>query len=278
MNWILAYSPKIVAIFLGIYLVPLVAVYFLQRSLQYHPDTEPLDHAVLGMASVERVNLKTPDGETIVAWYKPASTGLPTVLFFHGNGGSIATRPRKISTYANSDFGLLAVSYRGYGDSTGKPSEKGFITDALTAYDWLIEKGLNGKQIFVIGESIGTGVAIQLAAARPVGAVALEAAYASAVDIGANVYWFLPVRWLMHDQFRSIEHIANVKAPLLMIHGTHDTTIPPEQGKLLFAKANEPKQFVTVQDGTHSGVIGDAETWSTELRFFETVFKNQTTH
>jgi uncharacterized protein len=252
---------------MSIYLAMVLALYAYQRNLQYFPDTQRRSPAEVGAAGFVEVTLRTADGLDLIAWYKPAPAGRATILYFHGNGGSVSTRWDKNMAYAEK-FGVLAVDYRGYGGNPGEPSEESFVADGLAAYDWLVAKGIASEKILMLGESIGTGVAVQVAAAKPVRAVALEAPYANAVDIGAERYWFMPVRLLMKDQFRSSDHIQKIKAPLFIIHGNKDRVVPFAQGRKLYEMANEPKQFVEVPDVGH-GLIGDEKTWRRVLEFFE---------
>ena len=160
--------------------------------------------------------------------------------------------------YQSKGFGALFVSYRGYGSSTGAITERGLIIDALTAYDFLISRGIGPEMIMVVGESLGTGVAVQLAAQKKVAALALEAPYTAAVDVAAGIYWWLPVRLLMKDQFLSRDYISRVTAPLLIQHGDRDGIIPVAQGQRLFALANEPKQLVIIPGESHD-IIGSPE-------------------
>ncbi|HUR43331.1 MAG TPA: alpha/beta hydrolase, partial [Aestuariivirga sp.] len=184
----------------------MLAMYLLQRSLQYHPESKGLTPAAVGLSGVTVNLLDTPDGERIVTWYAPAMPGRPTVLYFQGNAGEIGDRPKRFQYYRDRGLGVLYVSYRGYGGSTGHISEAGLVTDAMVSYDWLLGQGVAPKQIAVVGESLGTGVAVQLAAQKPVGAVVLEAPYTSTADIAAAIYGWLPVRLLMKDQFRSADY------------------------------------------------------------------------
>ncbi|MCA3556082.1 alpha/beta fold hydrolase [Aestuariivirga sp.] len=242
-------------------------MYLQQRSLQYHPAHKGTPPQAMGLSGVTEERVKTPDGETIVLWYVPAQPDRPTVLFFHGNAGEIADRTERFAFLQAQGFGVLFVSYRGYGASTGTISEQGLIADALTAYDFLIAKGVSPQQIVLLGESLGTGVAVQLAARKPVAAVALEAPYTATVDIASEIYWWLPVRLLMKDQFRSRDYIGQVKAPLLIHHGDADTIVPVAQGRALFAMANEPKELVIIPGGTHDAVF-DRGVWEREADFF----------
>jgi uncharacterized protein len=255
----------------SLYLALVSLMYVGQRKLQYLPNSVEVRPEDVGLHNVQRLILQTPDGEKILVWYKPAPLDRPTILYFHGNGGGISSRSDKLQYYADNRFGFLAVSYRGYEGSSGSPSEVGFLIDAATAYHWLVSNGVKPIDILVLGESIGTGVAVQLAAKNSIRALALEAPYANAVDVGAKIYWFLPVRFLMKDQFRSTEYISNVRAPLLIIHGNVDRLIPFTQGQRLFELANEPKQFIEVKNSGHE-IIFDQETWAQEVDFFNKIF------
>jgi uncharacterized protein len=254
-----------------LYLVAMEGMYFLQRQFQYFPLRADPRPAEVGLDGVQVERLATPDGETVVLWYAPARLGQPTILFFHGNGGDIAGRADRFAHYHAQGYGVAFLSYRGYGGSTGTISEAGFITDALTAYDWLIVQRIPPARIAVVGESLGTGVAVQLAAQRPVGAIILEAPYTAAVDVAAQVYPWLPVRWLMKDQFRSTDFIARITAPLLVLHGTRDPVIPYAMGQALFAAANEPKQFYELVGAGHDALYQPA-TWARGTAFLAQVF------
>lgn len=244
-----------------------LAMYLLQRSLQYHPENKGLTPEAAGLSGVAVNLLGTPDGERIVTWYAAAKPGRPTIVYFHGNAGEIGDRPKRFQYYAARGFGVLYVSYRGFGGSTGEISEAGLVTDAISAYGWLVKQGVLPSQIAVLGESLGTGVAVQLAAQKPVGAVALEAPYTSTADIAAAIYWWLPVRLLMKDQFRSVDYIGAVTAPLLITHGEADTLIPVEYGRKLFAAANEPKELAVIAGIGHD-VLFEEATWAREIEFF----------
>jgi uncharacterized protein len=251
----------------AIYVAIVIAMYLMQRQLQYFPENKRLTPAAVGIGA-EIIRLTTADQEQLVAWYSRAGDGKPTILYLHGNGGEIGDRPHRFQFYQANGFGVFYLSYRGYGGSTGSPSETGLITDARTAYDWLVAQGIAPQNIVLVGESLGSGVAVQLAAERRTSAVALEAPYTSTVDIGAAVYWWLPVRLLMKDRFESIKHIASINAPLLIVHGDADQIIPVESGRGLFEAAREPKQLIVVPGGGHETIFETA-TWMAEAKFFD---------
>jgi fermentation-respiration switch protein FrsA (DUF1100 family) len=153
-------------------------------------------------------------------------------------------------------------------------TEAGLVSDGVAAYDWLKAQGVSADRILVVGESLGTGVAIQLAAQRPVAALSLEAPYTATVDVGAEIYWWLPVRLLMKDRFLSRDHIRAVQAPILIVHGDADRLIPVAHGRRLYELANEPKEIEIIEGGRHD-VILEPEVWSREVAFFERVRARQ---
>lgn len=256
------------------YLGIMLYMYLQQRSLQYFPSREGRSPQELGLTGVREERVKTPDGETIVLWHADARAGNPTILFFHGNGGELSNRHERMAFYQSHGFGALFVSYRGYGASTGAISEQGFMTDAFTAHDFLLKRGVAPERIAVVGESLGTGVAVQLAAQRPVGALTLEAPFTAAVDVAAEVYPWLPVRLLMKDQFRSRDFIGDIKVPLLILHGDADRVIPVEHGRQVYAMANEPKELAVLAGHGHD-VIGSPETWSRQVEFLRVRIASQ---
>jgi pimeloyl-ACP methyl ester carboxylesterase len=228
-------------------------MYMAQRSLMYFPERLRVPPAAAGLPAAEEVELRTADGETIIAWHLPPRGERPMVLYFHGNGGSLRYRVERFRAFADDGLGLVALSYRGYGGSSGSPSEAGLIADAEAAYAFAIVR-YPAARIVVWGESLGSGVAVALAARHPIGRVVLESAFTSAADVGAPAYWFLPVRLLMKDPFRSDARIGKVKVPLLMLHGVRDTVVPIALGERLFALANEPKRFVRFAEADHSNL------------------------
>ncbi|HWP26737.1 MAG TPA: alpha/beta hydrolase [Xanthobacteraceae bacterium] len=226
-------------------------MYFAQRKLMYFPETLRTTPAAAGLPEAEEVLLDTADGERVIVWHLPPRGGRPVVLYFHGNGGALRYRVQRFRAFMRDGNGLVALSYRGYGGSTGAPTEAGLLADAEAAYAFAAAR-YAPERLVLWGESLGGGVAVALAARRHVGRVVLEAAFTSAADVGAAVYWFLPVRLLMKDQFRSDQRIGQVKAPLLFLHGTNDNVVPLALGERLFALANEPKHMVRFPGGGHN--------------------------
>ena len=244
---------SILIIALAGYLGLLAIMYVAQRALMYFPDITRIAPADAGCPQAAEIMLQAADGTNVIAWHVPPKEGRPVVVYFHGNGGSLHYRVARFLPLVADGTGLVALSYRGFGGSQGSPSEAGLIDDARAAYDFARAQHPDAK-IVLWGESLGTGVAVAIAAEQEAAAVVLEAPYTSTADIAFAAYPFIPVRLLMKDQFRSDERIGKVKAPLLVLHGAQDRIIPVSYGERLFALANEPKHFVQFARGEHENL------------------------
>ena len=236
---------------IALYLVAALFMYGVQRRLQYFPGGEVVAPADAGFPAASVLSLRTSDGETLGAWSLAAKPHKPTILYFFGNGGRLQYYGRRFARITADGNGLLAVSYRGYGASTGSPTEEGLIEDAETAYRRLLADGVPPDSIVIMGDSLGTGVAVALAARHRPAALILDSPFLSARHVAERRYPILPVDWLMKDQFRSDVRIRGVKAPLLVLHGTADAIVPIDSGRALFALANSPKLFWEIPNGSH---------------------------
>ncbi|MGI9382673.1 MAG: alpha/beta hydrolase [Methyloligellaceae bacterium] len=252
----------------GVYVFICVAGHIFHRQFMYFPDPVRLTPAESGLKGVEEVELKTPDGETLVAWYAPSQAGKPTLLYFHGNGGAASYRSDKIAAYQGDGLGAFYLNARSYGGSSGRPSERANVADGVLAYDHLVGLGLRPEDIVLYGESLGTGVAVQVALQRQVRAVVLEAPLTSTVDVGRQIYWFLPLGWILTDKYRTIEHIKSVTVPLLVLHGEKDAVIPVAHGKRIYNAANEPKSLVLLPEAGHSDHL-DHNGWAPVRSFLD---------
>jgi len=228
----------------------LAAMYLFQRALLYFPDATRTTPAQAGLPQAEEIVLTSADGERLIGWHVAPRGLRPVVIYFQGNAGGLNLRAERFGQIVADGTGLLALSYRGYGGSSGSPSEPGLLADAAAAYTFAAARYGSGR-IVLWGESLGTAVAVALAATHPVGRLLLESPFSSAVDVGAAVYWFMPVRLLMKDQFRSDRRIGRVTAPVLILHGADDRVVPLAFGEKLFALANEPKRLVRIAGGGH---------------------------
>jgi fermentation-respiration switch protein FrsA (DUF1100 family) len=225
-------------------------LYVKQRSLLYFPSRQVVTPSEAGLGSAEVRSLVTRDGETLSAWYLKGVNGR-IILYFHGNGGNIVGRAGRFDDLNARGFSVLAIDYRGYGASTGTPAEAGLHIDADAAYDAAAALGFSGDKILLFGESLGSGVALELATRRPVAGIILDSPYSSIVDVAAGRFPFLPVRLLMQDQYRSDLWISKVHAPILAVHGTDDVVVPIVFGRRLVALGGDKVTYIEVPGGSH---------------------------
>ena len=245
------------------YLAAVGSLFVFQRDYVFKPSGELAAPADKGLSAVEVVTIRAKDGTLLTGWHHPAEPGLPTLLYFHGNAGNISERAKRFRQVIESGLGFLAMSYRGYAGSAGGPSEAALVSDGIEAFDWLKARG---GPIVIHGESLGTGVATEVAAARRPDALILEAPFTAALDIAAATYPWVPVGLLMRDPFISRDHIQRVDAPVLIVHGTADEIISVEHGRRLFDFAREPKRLVTIEGGRHSD-LWDNGLWPIVMDF-----------
>jgi fermentation-respiration switch protein FrsA (DUF1100 family) len=234
------------------YVGALAALFLLQRSFLFPiPQVARTAPAAAGFPQAEEHLLTTADGEKIIVWHVPAKPGHAVVLYFHGNGDFLAGFFGRFRDIISDGTGVVALSYRGYAGSSGQPSEQGLLQDAAAAYAFTTAR-YSADRIVAWGFSLGTGVAVALAAEQPVGKLILEAPYSSIADVAASAFPIFPVRLVIRDSFRSDQRIGRVKAPLLIMHGVKDPTIGIAFGERLFALAPEPKRFVRFPEGGHN--------------------------
>ncbi len=258
LKWFLTFA---VAFYIGL----TALMYLFQRALMYFPETLRTRPAQAGLPEAQEVTLATDDGERLIAWYVPPDDGKPVILYFQGNGGSPRYRAARFRAIVAEGNGLLALAYRGYGGSTGSPTEPGLLADAQAAYDFAASH-YPAARIALWGESLGGALAVALAGEREVGGVILEAPFTSAADVAKRAYPIFPVRWLMHDQFRSDERIGRVKAPVLVMHGEHDEVVAFSLGERLYGLITAPKRFVRFPRGRHND-LSDHGAEATALKF-----------
>ncbi len=236
------------------YIGSLAALFAMQRSLVFPiPVTERTAPAAAGFPEAEEQTLATADGERVIAWHVPAKPGHAAVIYFPGNGDDLAGLVGRFRSITADGTGLIALSYRGYAGASGHPSEQGLLQDAEATFAFAIAR-YKADRIVAWGFSLGSGVAVALAARHPLGKLILEAPYTSIADIAASLprFRWAPVRLLLRDPFHSDRRIAAVTAPLLIMHGGRDTVVPIGFGERLFALALEPKQFVRFAEGGHN--------------------------
>jgi len=232
---------KLVILIIVTYCLLLTFVFFYQRKLLYHPN---FSNHVTGdglIHSIEKINIKTEDNIDLKGWFHLKDLKKKTILFFHGNAGTLDNRIYKLNFLGNLDINFLIIAWRGYSGSSGKPTELGLYQDAKSAVNWLNLKGIAEKNIILYGESLGTSVAIEIGQNKNFAGIILEAPFTSMVDTGKKYYPFFPVKLLLKDKYESKNKIKNIKFPILVMHGKKDKIIPFYMGEAIYNLANKPK-------------------------------------
>jgi uncharacterized protein len=245
----LSIVKTVVVIYVGL----LVGVYICQRELEYLPVPDfagtPKEN---GVEEMSIVTVKTSDNLSLMGWFAPPKiAGQKVVVIYHGNGANLGAKAGRARLFLDKGYGVFLCEYRGFGGNPGSPTEEGVYNDARAVINWLGEKGFSKSSVVLYGESLGTGIAVQMATEfQPFGLI-LEAPYSSALSVAERRYPIFPVALLMKDRFDSISKIGRFKLPLLIVHGDRDHIIPIVFSRDLFNAANEPKKFIQVDGAGH---------------------------
>lgn len=244
---------KIIVQIIIVYICLVGVLYFAQRAMLYFPSKNKPDITPYSTQGVFETTTETKDGLSLSGWMRNPDIDRATVIFFHGNASTLDMTIYKASPYAQAGYGFLLASYRGYGGNVGKPTEQGLYDDARAWINKLQELGIPQNKIIIYGESVGTGVAVQMATEYPdIKALVLESPYTSLPDVAAKTYFFVPVHLLMKDKFNSLSKIKNVTAPLLIMQGLKDKIVPAVLGQKLFSAANDPKEIFQFKEYGHN--------------------------
>ncbi len=224
-----------------IYFLVLVFLYFYQRNLLYHPNENNYSEDKISV-DIENVRIKTSDNIELLGWYHEKNLkDFKTLIFFHGNAGSLENRIHKLNHFRDMNINFLIIAWRGFSGNNGNPSEQGLYEDGKSAIDWLIKKGVSEKNLILYGESLGTGVATHLAQNKNFAGVILETPFTSMIDAAKKFYPYIPVKLLLKDKFENYKKIKNINSPILIMHGEVDQLVPFSMGKKIYEIANEPK-------------------------------------
>ena len=235
------YLKLILLILIIIYFIILITTYIFQRNLLYHPSENNYFGDEL-QVSIEKVKIITSDNIELLSWFHNKNISeYKTIVFFHGNAGSLENRIHKINHFQDMKVNFLLVAWRGFSGNKGKPTEQGLYEDARSAINWLLSKGINEKNIIIYGESLGTGIATEIAQNKNFAGIILESPFTSMIDAGKTKYSYLPVKFLLKDKYESNKKIKNIKSPILIMHGKVDNIVPFYMGKKIYELANEPK-------------------------------------
>ena len=233
------------------YTVVLIFVYFYQRNLLYHPSENNYQDAKIQF-NYEEIFIKVDEKIKLKSWViKKDFKKLKTLLIFHGNAGDLSNRIYKINELNKLNLNILLISWRGFSGNKGSPTEKNLYQDAESAIKWLNKQKVENRNIILYGESLGSGVAIEMATKNNFNSIILESPFTS-IENSAKIYYpYLPVKLLLKDRYDSISKIKMIHTPILIMHGKKDDVVPFSMGKELFEKANNPKQSYFTNEDDH---------------------------
>jgi len=252
-------------------------VYFMQPGMIYFPDIAGRELVSspenIGL-DYEDLTLPVDDGTKLHGWFIPFNHAAnmhkqATLLFFHGNAGNISHRLDSIKLFNKLGLNILIIDYRGYGQSTGSPTEAGTYEDAQTAWHYLTAtRGIKASNIIIFGRSLGGSIAAWLASQQTPAALIIESSFSSVTSMGQRIYPFLPVRLLSRFQYNTKEYVKAVNCPVLVAHSRDDEIIPYEEGRDIFDAAPEPKYFLEMRGGHNNGFIVSGSNYMNGLDSF----------
>ena len=232
---------QLILIIIVIYFSFLVFLYFYQRNLLYHPNENNYSGDKISV-NIKKIKISTSDNIKLLGWYHEKNLqDYKTLIYFHGNAGSLENRIHKLNHFQDMNINFLIVAWRGFSGNNGKPSEKGLYEDGKSTIDWIKKKGVEEKNLILYGESLGTGVATHLAQNRSFAGVILETPFTSMTDAAKKFYPYIPIDLLLKDKFENYKKIKKINSPLLVMHGEVDQIVPFSMGKKIYEIANEPK-------------------------------------
>jgi len=223
------------------YLIFLIFLYFYQRNLLYHPNENNYSGDSLTV-KVEEVKIPTFDNLKLNGWFhKKNLSKYKTIIYFHGNAGTLDNRIHKLNHFKDMDINFLIIAWRGFSGNKGEPTEKNLYIDGKSAISWTLKQGVKEENIILYGESLGTGVVSELAQNKNYGGVILETPFTSMVAAAKVFYPYIPISLLLKDRYENEKKIKNIDVPILIMHGEKDNIVPFSMGKRIFEIANKPK-------------------------------------
>ncbi len=247
-------------------------VYLFQDRLLYFPSSEMIGTPALAGLEFEEVYFQAGDGTALHGWYVPAPEARATLLFCHGNGGNISHRLESILIFHRLGLNVFIFDYRGYGLSSGRPSEQGTEQDALAAWHWLTgEKQVKSEKLLIFGRSLGGAIAAGLACGRAAAGLVLESSFTSYCDIGRHHYPWLPVRLIARYRYATIEKMSGLGMPVLVVHSPDDDLVPFRHGRALYDACIGQKYFLEISGGHNDGFLLSGDTYVQGLDRFVTL-------
>ena len=242
---------KIIIGILVIYTSLLLLLFIFQRNLMYHPDENNYSGDKLEV-DIKKVKINTSDGLDLLGWFhKKDLKRFKTIIYFHGNAGKLENRIHKLNHFKDMDVNFLIIAWRGFSGNDGKPSEESLYIDGNSAIKWLKNLGLSEKDIIIYGESLGTGVATEIAKNNNFAGLVLETPFTSMIEAAKNFYPYIPVRILLRDKYENDKKIKNINIPVFVMHGEADQIVPFWMGKKIYEMANQPKYSYFTEYDNH---------------------------
>ncbi|MGR9107170.1 MAG: alpha/beta hydrolase [Gammaproteobacteria bacterium] len=257
------------AILVGAYLLLLVLVYFSQSALLYFPTHDVFATPDRAGLRYEPVQFKTADNILLDGWYLPVDPTRETLLFFHGNAGNITHRLDSLLIFAEMGLNVFIFDYRGYGQSRGSPSEHGTHLDAQAALDYLtLNRGIPLSRVIYFGRSLGGAVAARLATERAPKLLIIESTFTSVPELAAEIYPFLPARWISRFHYNTRSYLESVDIPTLIIHSRDDEIIAVHHGRALYKALPGRAEFLEIRGDHNSGFLSDRAFYVQGLKRF----------
>jgi fermentation-respiration switch protein FrsA (DUF1100 family) len=242
---------QFISLIILIYLSVIVFLFFYQRNLLYHPNENNYSGNNLNF-EIEKVKIKTSDGIELLGWFHEKDLEkFKTIIFFHGNAGTLENRIYKLNRLKDLDINFLIIAWRGFSGNKGKPTEKNLYEDGKSAVQWIKNFGVENKNIILYGESLGTGIATEIAQNNDFAGVILETPFTSMADAASKFYPYIPVKLLLRDKYENLKKIKNIKSPILVMHGEVDQLVPFSMGEKIYKEANNPKYSYFTKDDDH---------------------------
>ena len=236
---------------LGIYVLVLLLLFIFQRNLMYHPDENNYFGDKLEV-DIEKVKITTSDNINLLGWFhKKDLKKFKTIVYFHGNAGKLENRTHKLNYFKDMNVNFLIISWRGFSGNDGKPFEEGLYDDGNSTIEWLKNIGLVEQDIIIYGESLGTGIAIEIAQNKNFAGLILETPFTSMTEAAKNFYPYIPVNLLLKDKYQNNQKIKNINIPVLIMHGEADQIVPFWMGKKIYEIANQPKYSYFTKHDDH---------------------------
>ena len=252
-NFFLEFIIGIVVIYTSV----LILLFISQRSLMYHPQENNYFGDKLEV-EIKKVNITTIDNINLLGWFhKKDLNKFKTIIYFHGNAGTLDNRIHKLNHFKDMEVNFLIIAWRGFSGNQGSPSEKGLYIDGRSAVNWVLKQGVIEEDIILYGESLGTGIATELAQHRNFAGVILETPFTSMINAAKEFYPYIPVNLLLKDRFENFKKIKNINSPVLIMHGEKDTIVPFTMGRKMYQLANEPKYSYFTKHDDHMMVYNE---------------------